>query len=142
MGSMGRGYRWSLAGVIGGISALFAYFATIPIRRMVGGRFSVFHVFYSAARAMLLHQDPYLPGRRSYIYPPLIAFLYMPLTMLSEPKAAAIALCANMVFVLLAVFIIAQECLSRLEADKNVLTTFVIALLAMLLLFSKVKDDM
>src|SRR5438067_992128 len=142
MSSMGRGYRWSLAGAIGGIFALFAYYATMVLRRISNKQFSDFHVFYSAARAMLLHQDPYLPARRSYIYPPLIAFLYMPLTLLSEQKAAAIVLFANIVFLLLAVFIIVRECLSRLEADKNAVTTALIALLSILLLFDKVKDEL
>jgi hypothetical protein len=72
----------------------------------------------------------------------MIAFLYMPLTYLSEPKAATIVLCANIVFVLAAVLIIARECLSRLEADKNALAMLVIAILSIVLIFDKVKDEL
>ncbi len=91
---------------------------------------------------MLRHQDPYVPADRSYVYPPLIAFLYMPLSLLPEQRAAVIVLCANIVFVLVAVLIIARECLARFEADKNALTTLVIAVLAVLLIFDKVKDEL
>src|SRR5438067_2360890 len=108
MSSMGRGYRWSLARAIGGIFALFAYYATIVLRRISNKQFSDLHVFYSAAGGILLHQHPYVPARRSYISPPLIAFLYMPLTLLSEQKAAAIVLFAIIVFLLLAVYIIVR----------------------------------
>ena len=142
MGIIGRRHRWSLAGAITGIVALFTYYATMVLRHIGRGQFSDFHVFYSAARAMLLHQDPYLPARRSYIYPPLIAFLYMPLTLLSEPKAAAITLCANIVFLLLGAFIVVEQCFSRLEVDKNILKTSLIVLLSVLLLFDKVKDEL
>ena len=142
MASTARGHRWQIAGAIAGLLGLFAYFATITFRRILGGRFSDFNVFYSAARAMLLHQDPYLPGRRSYIYPPLIAFLYMPLAHLSEQKAAAIVLCADVAFVLVAVLIIARECLSRLEADKSALAMLVISVLSIVLVFDKVKDEL
>jgi hypothetical protein len=129
-------------GGISGIFASFAYYATIVLRRIAHRQFSDFHVFYSAARAMLLHQDPYSRAHRSYIYPPLIAFLYMPLTLLTEPKAAAIVLCANIAFVLLAVVVIVEQCLARLEADKNVLKTVLIVLFSVLLLFDKVKDEL
>jgi len=139
---MQRRYRWKLAAAAGGICALFAYYAAIALRRIARGGFSDFHVFYSAARAMLLHQDPYLPARRSYIYPPLIAFLYMPLALLAEPKAATIVLCANIAFLLLAVFILVRECLLNFEPDRNVLKTCAIALFAILLIFDKVKDEL
>jgi len=61
---------------------------------------------------------------------------------MSETKAAAIVLCANSTFVLLAVFVIVEQCLARLEADKNVLKTVLIVLLSLLLLFDKVKDEL
>src|SRR6266699_883367 len=96
------GYRWKVAGTVGAILGLFAYFMTIAFRRILAHRFSDFNVFYSAAQATLQHGDLYKPMNRSYIYPPLIAFLYAPLALLSEPQAATIVLCANFLFIVLA----------------------------------------
>src|SRR4051812_45723681 len=142
MRAMESRYRWKLAGAILGFFAPFAYFAAIGIQRVITGRFSDFHVFYTAARAMRFHQDPYVSGHRSYIYPPLIAFLYMPLTRVSESAAALIALSANIAFVASGILIIANEILSRTQARKTALGIVVISLLSVLLIFDKVKGDL
>src|SRR5437016_5881671 len=114
MDEIERGYRWKLAAAIGGLCGLLSYCVTIALRRILKGQFSDFAAFYSAAGALRMHSDPYFPAQRSYLYPPLVAFLYMPLTLMSEQKAAAIALTANVIYVVTALLILAKQWIGRL----------------------------
>jgi glycosyl transferase family 87 len=142
MAPKSSGNNWKLFAAIGGLCGLFAYFFTIAFRRIVTRRFSDFSVFYSAAQAMLRHGDPYVPQHRSYIYPPLIAFLYMPLALMSEPHAAMIVLFANILFILIALLLIAHESLWRLDLPHHLLAVITVALVAVLLVPDKVKNEL
>src|SRR5438045_432922 len=57
--------------------ARHAYQYTLPKTDQTKGDFLA---FYEAAQAMRTGGDLYTERHRNYIYPPLVAFLYMPLT--------------------------------------------------------------
>src|SRR5258706_4440666 len=75
------------------LGLVYLWFGVVAAHRIddapYSGFASVFHTncgdfehFYYAARAMRDGSDLYASGVHGYIYPPLIAFLFMPLTWL------------------------------------------------------------
>jgi hypothetical protein len=98
--------------------------------------------FYYGAKAMLEHQDIYASWHHGYIYPPLLAFLFMPLALLPENAAAYILLLLNMAMVAATAALLAREFLRRLDAPGDRLTVAVIALLGLLLMADKTKSEL
>lgn len=124
-----------------------------------------FLAFYEAAEAMRTGGDLYLERHRNYIYPPLVAFLYMPLTFFSDPPtlhrtAGVIALLINVGMAIATVFLFAGQSLGRLAApqachtlggDRSGVATAsrfqhhafpLIALLATLLIADKLRSEL
>jgi Glycosyltransferase family 87 len=99
-----------------------------------------FH-FCAAADAMRHHQDPYAAGTRGYIYPPLLAFAFEPLSLLSIDQAAAVMLAVNIGVTLLAVFTAAREYLKRFQISATIFSVSAVALLALLMNIDKVKGE-
>lgn len=77
-----------------------------------------FEHFYRAAKAMREGLDPYTSGVGGYIYPPLIAFLFMPLTLVSVQAAAFIMLALNMALALMCTVIACKEAMRRFSIEK------------------------
>ncbi len=78
-----------------------------------------FLAFYEAAEAMRVGGDLYVERHRNYIYPPLVAFLYMPLTVFSDPPtlhrtAGIISLLASVSMALATIILLAKESVRRL----------------------------
>jgi hypothetical protein len=127
---------------IGGIAALLGYFYWHTCRRIAGGNLDDFPHFYWAADAVLHHRDPYLSGTRGYIYPPLLAYLYVPVAKLS-PSGAAYAVLPVLVLCTLGALLLASwEALRRVGAAVNGFTLGTVAMLALLLIEDKVKGDL
>ena len=78
---------WALAMVPYAV-ATWASFHSIARGRRTGNLLD----FLSAARAMRHGTDIYASGSGGYVYPPLIAFLYQPLSMLGDKAAGFVAL--------------------------------------------------
>ena len=78
-----------------------------------------FEHFYRGAKAMREGADPYASGVRGYIYPPLIAFLFMPLTFVSVQAAAVVMLALNMALALLCTVLACKEALLRFDLDQS-----------------------
>jgi hypothetical protein len=72
-----------------------------------------FEHFFHAAQAMRAGQDIYSAGAQGYIYPPLIAFLFMPLTFLSVQTAAQLMLTVNIAMAAGCAWIASAEALQR-----------------------------
>ena len=93
-----------------------------------------FEHFFHAAWAMRNGSDLYASGVHGYIYPPLIAFLFMPLTHLSVQDAALFMLLLNVSMALCCAWLAAAETIRRfgIEAsrDKLILITAVTLLLS------------
>ena len=106
-----------------GAAGLFAIFAYLLIyhfhheRRDVG-HLGDFPTFYQAAQFAREHKDIYLAGKNEkqmYVYPPLIAFLYTPLTNVSELHAAQIMLVLTAAMLLASLLIASRSMLERLS---------------------------
>jgi len=78
-----------------------------------------FEHFYRAAKAMREGLDPYTSGVRGYIYPPLIAFLFMPLTFVSVQAAAFIMLLLNMAIALMCTTMACKEAVRRFAFERS-----------------------
>jgi Glycosyltransferase family 87 len=123
----GRSQPWaSLAALL----LVYAWFWVVSSHRVYGVPFEGFaHTFvtgcgdfehfYRGAKAMREGTDPYAAGVRGYIYPPLIAFLFMPLTFLSVQTAAVVMLGLNMALALMCTLIACQEALRRFDLDHS-----------------------
>ena len=119
-----------------------AYFSIHTCRRIAAGNLDDFPHFYYAADAVLHGRDPYLSGTRGYIYPPLLAYLYMPLAKLSPNSAAYVALPALVLSTLGAVVLASHEALRRIGKAVNPYTLATVSLLSLLLIEDKVKGDL
>ena len=78
-----------------------------------------FEHFYRGAKAMREDGDPYSAAVRGYIYPPLIAFLFMPLTFVSVQVAAFFMLTLNMMLALMCTVIACKEAMRRFGMDRT-----------------------
>ena len=105
-----------------GIAAVFIYLLVYHAHheRRDAGHLGDFPTFYQAAQFAREHRDIYTAGHREtdqmYVYPPLIAFLYIPFTFLSLPNAAMIMLFLTALILLGSVFLSARTMLDRLSA--------------------------
>jgi len=127
---------------VAGITALLGYFYWHTCRRIAGGNLDDFPHFYWAAGAVLHHRDPYLSGTHGYIYPPLLAYLYMPVAELSPAHAAYAVLPVLILATLGAVLLASRESLQRVGAAVNSFTVCTVAMLSLLLIEDKVKGDL
>ena len=107
------------------IGLVYAWFLAVSMHRIADAPYSGFaHVFstgcgdfehfYHGARAMREGASLYDSGVRGYIYPPLIAFAYMPLTFFTVQAAAWIMLFVNLGLALLCTWAISDEAIRRL----------------------------
>lgn len=111
------------------------------VGRIRGQNTGDFEHFYYAADAMRRGMDPYAAHTRGYIYPPLIAFLFQPLSFLSRDQAAAVMLCTNVAATLLAVGIAVDEFLRRSDAPRAVVVIAALMCPALLLNIDKIKGE-
>ncbi len=130
MGGRSEPFRTSAWASLAALLLVYAWFWVVSAHRVYGVPFEGFaHTFvtgcgdfehfYRGAKAMREGTDPYASGVRGYIYPPLIAFLFMPLTFVSVQAAAVVMLALNMALALLCTFIACKEALRRFELDQS-----------------------
>ncbi|HWE97778.1 MAG TPA: glycosyltransferase family 87 protein [Tepidisphaeraceae bacterium] len=111
--------RWI---AIGGLAAIFGYFLIYHLLHQTKGdrsRLGDFPTFYIAAQYAVAHKDIYTAGTSPammYVYPPLIAFVYSPLTLVSERHAAQVSLVLNTLMLFGSVKLGARAILRRLDA--------------------------
>src|SRR5256885_917310 len=101
----------------GALIALAVYLIIHAERRALQGDVSDFRAYYTAAAEMRAGRDPYAPSERPYLYPPLLAFLCMPLTSFAMPVAAAIYLLVLVIGVMLTLKIAPAAMLQRFTSD-------------------------
>ena len=127
------------------LAALYLLLAALAARTFLFARNGHYHGdfihFYWAAQAMLNHHDLYTSGQQGYIYPPLVAFLFQPLALLSERGADIAWLLANMFLNAGALLIAVHAITRRLNLPKNRTLFFSIALLAAILSVDKIRAD-
>ena len=100
-----------------------------------------FEHFYHAALAMREGRDPYSAGVHGYIYPPLIAFLFMPLTFFPVKTAAWIMLLVNMAMGVGCAWLAASEVVRRFDADDSRSSVPVVAAVTLLLSATRLRGE-
>lgn len=101
-----------------------------------------FEHFYAAARAMRDGEDIYRAGAHGYIYPPLIAFLFMPLTLLTVQSAAKLMLLLNMALALWCTWEACREASRRLAQALSGRELLVVMALATLLAAPRLRSEL
>jgi len=132
--------------------AIYAWFWVVVSHRIGGTPYSGFasvfvtgcgdfEHFYHGARALRDGTDLYASGVRGYIYPPLLAFLFMPLTAFSVQTAAWIMLVVNLGLGLMCAWVMAGETLRRLDVESTPARVAAVAALATLFAATKLRSE-
>ena len=138
-------FRWPAVTLI---ALYFGFFYFEILRRILYEYHqSDFFHFYAATVAMSQGQDIYHSGTGGYVYPPLLAFLYLPLAHLTDVGAAAIALTINVPLMLASLLVGARVAQMRLlhEIDEQPTATGLLPLIAALtafITFGRVKAEL
>ncbi|MFA6045003.1 MAG: glycosyltransferase family 87 protein, partial [Phycisphaerales bacterium] len=98
--------------------------------------------FYAAAEAMLHGRDIFASGTGGYIYPPLIAFVYLPLAKLSLAAAARTDLIINIFLSATTLFLAARECARRVGLQPRPVLLAVIAAIAAASMADKIRTEL
>src|SRR6476619_5686421 len=107
----------------------------------IGDDVSDFVHFYRAASAMSKGKDIYAASQGHYIYPPLLAFIFQPLTILPEAMAATVWTAINGVLILVAIFVASKEAAvrwPRTGSELNIILPWIIAAVATCLAADKI----
>lgn len=101
-----------------------------------------FYHFYAAAEAMLRGQDIFASGTGGYIYPPLIAFAFLPLAMLSFADAAKLDLVINILLSALTLYLGGRECVRRVGLPVRPVFVALVAAIAAILMADKIRGEL
>jgi hypothetical protein len=134
--------RCQSIGVCLALVALGFWFIVPQLHRVATHYTGDFGHFYFAAKAMAAGDDIYSSWHGGYIYPPLLAFVYLPLTPLSEESAALVLLCINMGFLFLAAWLGARELIDRFGLVRDTATAGTLVLAGMVLMVDKIKGEL
>jgi hypothetical protein len=145
----GKGAWASIAALL----LVYAWFWVVSAHRVHGTPFEGFaHTFvtgcgdfehfYRGAKAMREGADPYASGVRGYIYPPLIAFLYMPLTALSVQAAAYLMLVLNMALALLCTVVACNEAMRRFAFEPSWVKLLTVVALTTVLAAPRLRSEL
>ncbi|MDA8168632.1 MAG: glycosyltransferase family 87 protein [Nitrospiraceae bacterium] len=131
------------------LSAVFCWLIYGVARRMLGSsggslnrRYRDFLEFYSGAAAMLRGGDVYAAGYLGYIYPPLFAFLMLPLAKLSIAKAALVWIAVKTGLLAACGWLGAKEVRSRFSLSTDWLSVALVFLISALLDIDKLRTEM
>ena len=104
-----------------------------------------FRIFYWAAEAVMEGRDIYTSSNpdepEAYIYPPLVAILFTPLTMLSLEQAGATWTIINGILSFACIGLGAREITRRFKGRQDASTTWVVAALGFLILLPRFKAE-
>lgn len=104
------------------------------------GHFGDFVYFYQAAQALARGDNLYLPAAtgNGYIYPPLLAFLMVPLTYLSIKSAALIWAAVNTALLLISLFLSGKLMEKSFQFKFNTLTKYALRSVAILFCYHEI----
>lgn len=131
---------------------LYAWFWSVSAHRIHDGPYAAFarvfvtgcgdfEHFYRAAQALRTGADLYGSGVHGYIYPPLVAFLLMPLTLLPVQSAALTMLFLNMATGLACAWLAASEVVRRFRLGRSQADVLVVAAVATLLVAPRLRGE-
>lgn len=105
-------------------------------------RYRDFYEFYSGAEALMQGRELFSAGALGYIYPPLLAFLMVPLAMLPLYTAAVVWLAVRVVLMGLAVWLCMDEVVRRFKIRRDAVAMLGIAAVGFLLHVDKLRAEM
>lgn len=114
--------------------------AVLASREFFNGATGDFIHFYDAANAVEAGTDPYEGGESGYIYPPLLAVLLVPLSLLSFPVAASVYIGISAVLVAVATILWARVVISALGIRSDAALLPVTCLVASFVMIDKVRS--
>lgn len=143
---------WLLAAALTTLALTYVWFWVVVSHRISGTPYSGFasvfvtgcgdfEHFYHGARALRDGTDLYASGVRGYIYPPLLAFLFMPLAAFSVQTAAWIMLVVNLGLGLMCAWVMAGETLRRFDVEATSAHVAAVAALATLFAATKLRSE-
>jgi hypothetical protein len=100
-----------------------------------------FEHFYHAARAMRDGTPLHASGVHGYIYPPLIAFVFMPLAWLPVKSAALVMLVVNLAMGIACAWLAAREVVRRFEIEATPANLLVVAAVGTLLVVTRLRSE-
>jgi|tagenome__1003787_1003787.scaffolds.fasta_scaffold20945964_3 hypothetical protein len=115
------------------------------VRQFWNGDSGDFGYFYRAASAMSKGEDIYLATQGHYIYPPFLAFIFQPLTLLSERTAATIWTAINAALIFIAILIASRQAAARwprLADEADVSLPWIIAAAVTCLMVDKIRGTL
>lgn len=132
------------AAILFGFVGLFAWLAISAGRDLARGNTRDFFEFFSAAQAMAAGQDIYTSGSPGYgyIYPPLLAFLLLPLAKLGLAAASWVWLGVNLSALAASLYLLSRETLRRFGLEAQHLLQSAAALLGAALLADKLRSEL
>src|SRR6185437_546115 len=109
-----------------GITAIFGYLLIYHYHHESmdhGKHLGDFPTFYQAAQFALQHRDIYTAGRpkQMYVYPPLIAFVYAPLTKLPVVQAAHVMLVLTIILLVASILLASRTMVDRAYVHRPAL---------------------
>ena len=147
-----RSLPWPLLASLVTLALIYTWFWVVVSHRIGDAPYSGFasvfvtgcgdfEHFYHGARALREGSDLYASGVRGYIYPPLLAFLFMPLTAFSVQTAAWIMLIVNLGLGLMCAWVMAGETLRRLDIEPTTARVAAVAALGTLFAATKLRSE-
>jgi Glycosyltransferase family 87 len=141
--------RWLRPALSGAVLVVFFWLVYGVVARMLGStgddlnrRYRDFLEFYSGAAALLQGNDVYAAGYLGYIYPPLLAFLMIPLAKLPIAQAAWIWLAVKTGLLAACGWLGAKETQQRLAQPQDRISTMLVLLLGILFDSDKLRIEM
>lgn len=138
-----------LPALSGALLTVITWLAYGAMRRISGAtgkvslyRYGDFYEFYAGAEALRTGTDIYSAGRLGYIYPPLLAFLLAPLSLLPVGQAAWVWLAVNIVLLGACGWLGAAEIQRRLAQPRDWTSLLGLVLVAVLLNIDKLRTEM
>jgi hypothetical protein len=129
------------AAILLGITLWSGYAA---FRAIDAGKLRDFAEFLAGARALDHGSDLYSAGVLGYIYPPLLAWLLIPLSRLTDHSAALIWMGLNLTLLLFTALFAARDALRRITGSAQPLLSpfaLLVAAAGLLLISDKVRAD-
>ena len=131
---------WSLLGL------LLVLFGGIQVECFLRAADMDVRIYYDAAMALRTGQDMFAAWNPNhpltYIYPPLLAIIFLPLTYLSLELAAVVWTVINVVLLFLCLVIGGKEVMRRADGRLDVATLPVILLCTFLYFTSRIKAEL
>jgi hypothetical protein len=141
--------RWLFTALPGAVFIVFSWLTYGVVRRISGAsgkiglfRYGDFYEFYAGAEALLKGANIYDAGRLGYIYPPLLAFLLAPLSLLPIGQAAWVWLEIKTVLLAACCWLGAEEIQRRLSQPRDLISIMLVYLIGMLINIDKLRTEM